>query len=182
MMLVAISISIFGYAYSYSIIRQDINMNFYAMLNEEKLTYDKEWNRVHSSLSAIASNSIVKNLALLNEFEVGDLFRISDLESEMRAFLRDDESVESFGVYFYQTESFVTNRELYAKEVNNLYLLNYKLSVNDFISQMKGVSGYFVFHNGDENYIVFYLQFGMLYTNLFRQCCMCFFCRLRSIN
>ncbi len=156
MMLVAISISIFGYAYSYWIIRQDINMNFNALLNEEKLTYDKEWNRVHSDLSAIASNSIVRNLAPLDKFEGGDLYRVVDLISEMKAILRDNDSVDSIGVYFYQTESFVSNNELYAKKINNLYLLQYNLSVNDFISQMEGLTGYFVFQNKNKNYIVFY--------------------------
>ncbi|WFR55734.1 AraC family transcriptional regulator [Anaerocolumna sp. AGMB13025] len=153
---VALFISVFGYAYSYWTIRQDINMNYSALLNEEKLTFDKVWNRVEANVSAVASNSIVKQLALSEKWEVPELYRVVDLISELKASLKDDKGIESIGAYFYKNKSFVTNNDRYAKPLNNLYLLKYGISVEQFLSGSRGVSGYFIIPKDSERYLVIY--------------------------
>lgn len=153
---VALFISVFGYTYSYWTIRQDINMNYSAMLNEEKLTYDKIWNRVEANVSAVASNSIVKQLAQTEQWKVLDLYRVVDLISELKASLRDDRGIESIGVYFYKNKSFVTNNDRYAEQLNNLYLFKYGISIDCFISGSKSVSGYFIIPKAGEHYLVIY--------------------------
>lgn len=156
MMVAALGISVFGYAYAYWTIRQDIDMNYSALLNEEKLTFDKEWNRVEANISAAASNSIVRELAQLEVWQVLDLYSVVDLVNELKASLRDNHAIESIGVYFYKNKSFVTNNDRYAEKINHLYLLKYNISVDDFTSGMTGVSGYFVLSKGRESYLVSY--------------------------
>ena len=156
MMAASLCISFFGYSYSYWTIRQDLNMNYSALLNEEKLTFDREWNRVESNISAAASNSIVKQLAQLEDWKIEELFQVVDLVTELNASLRDNPSMESIGVYFYKNKSFVTNKDRYAGKINYLYLLKYNLTVEEFTSGMKGVSGYFTIPGKNETYLVFY--------------------------
>ncbi len=153
---VAIFISVFGYVYSYWTIRQDINMNYTALLNEEKLNYDKEWNRVEANISAVAANSIVKQLAQLEQWTVPNLYSVVDLVSELKASLQNYHVIESIGVYFYKNGSFVTNNDRYAKKINNLYLLKYGISLEDFTAGIKGVSGYFIIPKANEQYLVIY--------------------------
>lgn len=153
---VALIISVFGYIYSYGTIRQDIDMNYTALLNEEKSNYDKVWGRIEANISSVASNSIVKHLAQLEQWDVLDLYRVVDLVSELNASLRDYDAIESIGVYFYKNKSFVTNNDRFAEPINNLYLLKYGLTVDTFTSDMTGVSGYFVITGEVEQYLVVY--------------------------
>jgi AraC-like DNA-binding protein len=131
-------------------------MNYSALLNEEKLTYDKIWYRVEANVSAVASGSIVKQLALTENWEVPELYQVVDLISELKATLKDDKGIESIGAYFYKNKSFVTNNDRYAKQLNNLYLLKYGISVEQFLSGSRGVSGYFIIPKDSERYLVIY--------------------------
>ncbi len=153
---VAIFISIFGYVYSYWTIRQDLNMNYSALLKEKKLIYDKVWSRVDANISAIASNSIVKELAVLDHWEVLDLYEVVDLVSEWKDVIQNSSEIESIGVYFYKNKSFVTNNDRYAEKINHLYLLKYGISLEEFTSSCTGVAGYYVISKGDERYLVIY--------------------------
>ncbi len=152
----ALGISVFGYVYSYWMIRQDIDINYSALLNEQKLTFDKEWRSVEANISAAASNSLVKQLAQLEVWQVMDLYSVVDLISELKASLRENHIIENIGVYFYKNKSFVTDNDRYAEQINHLYLLKYNISVDEFTSGMKGVSGYFVISKAGEHYLIIY--------------------------
>lgn len=166
MMAVALIISGIGYAYSYWTIRQDIDRNYSAVLNREKLSYDKEWNRIIANTSTIASNMTLKRLAQQEQWGAAERLATVDLMNEINAVYRGYDHMDSIGVYFNKTKSFVTNLQSYGQQVNYLYLYDYDLSVEEFIASMTGLKGYFTISRGAEQHLVFYQN---VFDNRFKE-------------
>ena len=152
----SISISVFGYIYSYWTIRQDINVNYSAILREEKLSYDKEFSRIIDRTGTIASNIIVKQLARTKEWQVEDLYLTVDLISEINAVYSNYDKIENAGVYFYSNHGIVTNKQSYGSKISYIFFKKYQMEPEEFTAKMTGLNGYFIITKGEETFLVFY--------------------------
>ncbi|MFV0363529.1 MAG: helix-turn-helix domain-containing protein [Suipraeoptans sp.] len=156
MMVVAMLITIFGYSYSYWIIHEDIKTNYSAILNSEKQTYDKEWASISANLDSLAANVLLKKFAQVDKWSMNDLYDSTNLVTELDAICKSHEIMDSLGVYFFNDQSIVTNEKRYGGPVNYLYLQEYHLSVDEFLSNLTDFKGYFIVDNGNKRLMVLY--------------------------
>lgn len=146
-----------GYLYFYQAIEKDTYLYHKTILNQEKLTYDRIFSKVITSVDTVYRNSNVSSLSASEAWKATELFQVVDLNLDLKRIMNEnDDAVSSIGVYFYHDGCFVTNKNRYAEKIIPVYLNKLHISLEEFLKRTSQVSGYFLIPNKKEQNIIFY--------------------------
>ncbi|SHO47493.1 helix-turn-helix domain-containing protein [Anaerocolumna xylanovorans] len=155
-----ILISLFVYINYGKVVLEDIRASQSSTLSQLKNGFDDNLETVVKTSNLLAENDKLSELINLRDFSNSDLLEAWKLKDEINTIKSSINFCSEIFIYFYESDSIVTNTKLYSSEINYIFADSYQLTKEEMLNDINtpNYNGYKIIKDKDGNSTILFLQ------------------------
>lgn len=155
-----ILISLFVYINYGRVVFEDIHASQSSTLSQLKNSFDDNLETVVKTSNLLAENDKLKELVDLKAFSGNNLLEAWKFKDEINTIKSSINFCSEIFVYFYQSDSIVTNTKLYPSEINYIFADGYQLTKEELLKDIDtpDYNGYRIIKDKEGNSTLLFLQ------------------------